>query len=82
MAQQRRRRPWSQQKHITTQVAARAALEEIGWEHARTSKKGYMVMRCPCSEHQCALPKTPSNPNRFNELISYQLKQCPWPIDG
>lgn len=76
MAKRRRRRPRSQQKHIGSQAAARAALEENGWVYARTSGKGYLIMRCPCSKHQCALPKTPSNPNKFDELVSYQLKQC------
>jgi hypothetical protein len=43
---------------------------------ARTSGKGYLVMRCACGAHQETLHKTPSNPKHFREKAAHMIRLC------
>jgi hypothetical protein len=45
-----------------TRDEAVAHVAQHGWTMARTTKRGYLIMRCSCGSHQETLHKTPSNP--------------------
>jgi hypothetical protein len=47
-----------------------------GWVVARTTKRGYLIMRCPREAHQEVLHKTPSNPNHFKQKARRMVATC------
>jgi hypothetical protein len=49
---------------------------EHGWNIARTSGKGYLIMRWPCGAHQETFHKTPSNPKHFREKAAHMIRLC------
>lgn len=55
------------------------AVDEVaphGWFVARTTKRGYLIMRCSCGAHQETLHKTPSNPNLFKRKAAHMVTTC------
>lgn len=59
-----------------TRDEAVAVVESHGWVVARMTKRGYLVMRCSCGQHQETLHKTPSNPNHFKRKARYMVSTC------
>jgi hypothetical protein len=59
-----------------TREEAVAAVAEHGWLPARLTKRGYLIMRCSCGEHQETLHKTPSNPNHFRQKAARMIAVC------
>lgn len=55
-------------------------LAQHGWVVARTTKRGYLIMRCACGDHYGTLHKTPSNPNHFKQRSGYMISQCSRPV--
>lgn len=51
-------------------------VETCGWWIARTTKRGYLVMRCGCGEHQETMHKTPSNPDHFRQKAARMTRTC------
>lgn len=56
--------------------AAIAAVAPHGWYVARTTKRGYLIMRCACGDHQETLHKTPSLPGHFRRKAAHMIAQC------
>jgi hypothetical protein len=59
-----------------TRDEAVEAVAEHGWHAARTTKRGYLIMRCSCGSHQETLHKTPSNPNHFRQKAARMVAVC------
>jgi hypothetical protein len=59
-----------------TRDEAVAAVAEHGWYPARTTKRGYLIMRCSCGDHQETLHKTPSNPHHFRQKAARMITIC------
>jgi hypothetical protein len=59
-----------------TRAEAVELVAQHGWVVARTTKRGYLYMRCSCGLHQETLHKTPSNPNHFKWKASRMISQC------
>jgi hypothetical protein len=60
-----------------------AVVEEVaahGWIVARETKRGYLIMRCSCGQHQETLHKTPSNPNHFRSKAARMVSECSRPV--
>jgi hypothetical protein len=60
-----------------------AAVEEVaphGWKVARETKRGYLIMRCSCGNHQETLHKTPSNPSHFRNKVARMISECSRPV--
>lgn len=51
-----------------------------GWTVARTTKRGYLILRCSCGAHQETLHKTPSNPNHFKRKAARMVSVCSRPV--
>jgi hypothetical protein len=53
-----------------------AQVEPHGWAPARTTKRGYVIMRCSCGQHQETLHKTPSLPGHFARKAAHMIATC------
>jgi len=63
----------------TVRVTRHEAVELVaphGWFVARATKRGYLIMRCSCGDHQETLHKTPSNPNHFRLKVARMIAVC------
>lgn len=57
-------------------AVAVAAVGEHGWRVARVTKKGYLIMRCSCGDHQETMHKTPSLPDHFRRKANRMVAIC------
>ena len=69
---------------VTAMSGQRAERDELiadaaayGWRPARTTARGYVIMRCSCGKHQETLPKTPSSPSTFRNKLRKMIRDCP-----
>lgn len=53
-----------------------ARVAEHGWHVARETKRGYLIMRCSCGDHQETLHKTPSRPGHFRRKADRMVSLC------
>jgi hypothetical protein len=68
---------------VSSKSVRDAAVEEVaphGWKVARETKRGYLIMRCSCGNHQETLHKTPSNPNHFRNKVARMISECSRPV--
>jgi len=60
-----------------------AAIRQVaahGWTVARETKRGYLIMRCSCGQHQETLHKTPGNRSHFRNKVARMVSQCSRPL--
>lgn len=68
------------QEAAVTRDEAIAQVAAHGWTVARTTKRGYLILRCSCGRHQETLHKTPSNPDHFKRKAERMTSQCSVPV--
>ena len=52
------------------------AVATHGWSVARITKRGYLILRCSCGDHQETLHKTPADPGHFRWKAMRMISTC------